>query len=261
MFNYPLPNLKEFETMLQSTDLKPMGNLNLKNLTLPAENLLSFPMSVVIMNAENLTYALIDNNWCKDFGIESQEEFENKDLYDAEKFFQTKHSETEINFADQIQKEYEMTLSETKPKLFAADGLGFLRADGYCLVKNRIRVPLSENNKIKAIAGLYFHSTKDIHVENLYNIYKHNYKDDMKQGNELFLKYLGVELKNFRLSTRQIEVLISLAKNRNAEDVARELELSSGTISSYVSSIKDRLQNHNLNDILKYFKSNEYRLF
>lgn len=261
MFNYPLPNFKELETMLQSKAIKPMGNVSLENLNVSGDSLLKFPMSIVIMDAENLNYVYIDQEWCNDYGIESQEEFENKDLYYTESFLQKKHPDVEINFADQILKEYEMVLSESKPKEFASDGLGFLRSDGYCVIRNRIRVPLSKDNKIKVIAGLHYPTTKSVHVENLYNVYKHNYKDDMKKGNRLFLQYLGLQLKNFSLSTRQIEVLISLAKNRTEGDVARELELSSSTIATYVSSIKDRLQNQNLNEILKYFKTNDNRLF
>lgn len=193
------------------------------------------------------------------YGVTS-EELEGRNAFYLEKKKNEQHPNTTVEFASKAEKDLSSILSLGKPQMFTPFE-NITNTEGYCVVDSNMRTPVYKNEKIAGILSINWDVTRSENIEKLYGHYKRVYADDMKTGNKLFTRYIGLPTNNFLLTTRELETLIALAKNHTHIDAARELDIEGGTLSTYVQSIKHRLQNQNLNDILLHFTTNDRRKF
>lgn len=258
--NFHFISQQKVKEMLQK--MNPIGNTNLSNLNCPTIDGLigNFPASVYINDAETMNYLAMNDEGLKICSLKSQNEFEGKNVFYAEEQKQKRNPTSIIQFADKIMRETEHTLSQGNLTLYGS-GL-FTDENGYCTIRPAIRIPLydSDGKKIKAVLSSFFETTKTEYVGSLYGRYKTIYSDDMKRGNKLFLQYLGLT-GDFNLTVREIETLIAIAKNHTHKDASRELDIAGGTLAIYLQSIKHKLRNQNMNDVLQHFMVNDRRIF
>lgn len=248
--------IKELQKEMLSTGTK----VNFSKWTFPNLGQIgNLPYSAYINDAKTLNHLALNKHAVKANDLESAKEFENRDLLYAEEWIQSRNPTISIKWAYKAASEIEQTLSQGKMMLFSSNSI--VDKNGFCIVCPAIKMPLFEGKKIVAVFTSYFESTKTEYVENLYSRYKAIYADDMQKGNRLFMEYLGLPVCEFVLTTRQIEVLISLAKNHTHKDASRELDIAGGTLATYLQSIKRRLHNQNMNDILQHFMTNNRRIF
>jgi hypothetical protein len=213
-----------------------------------------------LYETENLNVLAANQKGLDFFGLESPQELENQGVAYVEKKKREQNPNIEIEFAKKVENELANTLSLERPQIFPSFK-ATIDKDGYCFVNIAVRTPVYENKKIKAILTINSDVTKYEQVSTLYDYYRNLYSKDIQTGNRLFMEYLGLPVYEFVLTTREIETLIALAKNHTHLDAARELDLAGGTMASYVCSIKHRLHNQNLNDILLHFTTNDKRKF
>jgi DNA-binding CsgD family transcriptional regulator len=213
-----------------------------------------------LYDADTLNFLSVNKPVLDFYNLESEEAFENKDVFFLEKLKREANPDLKFDFGRIFIRDMEHTLSKGSVQLCSAV-IGMLDERGFCVVKPTVKVPLFRDKKLKALLSVSLNNTWCTPAEDLYKRYKTVYETDMKKGNRLFMEYLGLLIYDHVLTTREIETLISLAKNRTNINAARELGLSAGTLAAYIHEIKNRLHNQNLNDILLHFTIPDRRKF
>lgn len=159
------------------------------------------------------------------------------------------------DFANEIHESDLLIVRNKKP--LHLDSKVFLNKSDYVVVHSMLKLPVFNNKEVvDGILTISFNSTKTesiVKIKNLYlNFYNHKAEANLK-----FLEHIGFdEGIKLKLSSREIDCLLSLVKYRSNKRASCFLRISIKTMNNHISKIREKTNGcYNIADLLESLNS------
>ena len=216
-----------------------------------------FPEIAHVKDVATFSYLLSNQNNLDIYGFASEEELIGKTIFDLSKHMQGKWPE---GFAEKIHREDQHVANNAKNVFLKP--VEVLNNDGYVVISYLMKTPLfGADKKVKAILTLAFNSTRLEDTKSLFFRYLDLYKDSKDLANKKFLEYLNFPLLDQSLTSREIEVLITLSQCKNVKNTSKELHIAPKTLEAHLHNIRLKLGVVDISKILINFTSSVGRKF
>ncbi len=134
---------------------------------------------------------------------------------------------------------------------------------GFVQIRQSIILPLyNMNNRPVATAGIALDLTKSVDLLHLLGVYKLYYTVKTQAAQKFSLYFQLERFFQKTLSYEELRILLAMMRDTRHKQVARLLSISPKTVSSYLTSIKNKLKSQfDVYTVLNFFKSLHYYNF
>lgn len=218
----------------------------------------SLPGYAHIKHGKQFEYKIANQNTFKLLGMSQKEQLIGSNDYDVAKHMQWRWP---IGFADDLLST-DHDILRNNNSIIGKTHQPYINAEGKLVAFSITKIPLYDHEQKPYGVLTFAIDTVDLkNSDKLRGLYRQFYKDE-KLAHQKFIEHIGLtSISNYSpnqsslITTRELDVLILLAKGKTAKETARHLGISPRTVETHIENAKNKLNCNTKSDLIGVFLS------